>query len=93
MVVQTFAQMTKLFVEDGCRLRHAMGVCLAGSAPPLYTAVGGSTGGIGAVRGGGRQAAEWADLAARLRISVQLAALSASQAACSGIVSRSQVAV
>ena len=54
--------MTKLFVEDGRRPRHAMGVCVAGSAPPLYTAVGGSTGGIGAVVADGRPLSAAADV-------------------------------
>ena len=54
--------MTKLFVEDGRRPRNAMGVCLAGCAPPLSTAVGGSTGGTGTVVADGRPLSAAADV-------------------------------
>ena len=62
MVRQTFALMTKLFVEDSRRLRNAMGVCLTRSGPSFSTAVGGSTGGTGTVVPNGRPLSAAADV-------------------------------
>ena len=62
--------MTKLFVEDGRRPRNAMGVCLARSAAPLSTAVGGSTGGIGAVVADGSPLSAAADVGGSNALSI-----------------------